>query len=838
MEGTAILVAVIVVVLTNTINDYQRESQFKKLNAHHDETQTIKVLRGGRLRQLAVRQLCVGDIVDLEPGNVVPCDGLYLHGHGLACDESSATGESNTIKKQVNGDCFILSGSRVLLGVGRMVVIAVGAHSFFGQTMLLTMTVDPQKTDLTPLQQKLNVLADQIAWFGFGAAVVIFCVLLAKFFLLTPSAPGSSTTVASFVISTAIEAITIIVVAVPEGLPMAVTLALAYATTQMLKENNLVRVLAACETMGNATTICSDKTGTLTRNKMTVVQGTFGDASFNIDGNDDDENDGLQQPPTLPPLPLSTKVKKLIKEGVAINSTAYMDDQQGQYVGSNTECALLDMVDQWSSGLASVEEWRHNAVVEQVYPFSSQDKSMAVVIQIPSNNNSSKPSYRLHIKGAPEAILERCTASIDDHGAILALDHSFWDKLIKTFAQQGLRTLALAYRDLTDLSCPRFEGLVLLGVVGIRDPLRPGVVDSVQAFRRAGVTVRMITGDNIYTAKAIATAAGILTTDGLAITGDEFRHMSSATQRATVGDIQVLARSTPHDKMTVVARLQETDQIVGMTGDGTNDGPALKLANIGFSMNLAGSEVAKEASDIILLDDNFNSILKALLWGRSINDGIRKFLTFQLTVNVAAVALALISAVASTRSESILGAVQLLWINLIMDTLAALALATEPPNDTLLDRPPIPKSDPVITGVMAYRILTQALFQVIVTLLVMYKSPEWFGLATDDYLVVRTLVFNTFVFLQFFNAINCRRVHDATTFNVFDHLARDWLFLGIQTAIALGQVLIVLFAGKAFKTTRLSLTQWLVTLSIGFGSIPVGWLFTLLARISVASSTS
>jgi Ca2+-transporting ATPase len=766
----------------------------------------------------------VGDIVDLEPGNVVPCDGLYLHGHGLACDESSATGESNTIKKQVNGDCFILSGSRVLLGVGRMVVIAVGVHSFFGQTMLLTMSADPQKPDLTPLQQKLNVLADQIAWFGISAAGVIFCVLLAKFFWFAPSAP--STTVAEFIIGSAIEAITIIVVAVPEGLPMAVTLALAYATTQMLKENNLVRVLAACETMGNATTICSDKTGTLTRNKMTVVQGTFAGASFNIDGNDDDDDDG---PPTLSPLPLSTKVRQLIKEGVAINSTAYLDDQQGQYVGSNTECALLDMVDQWHSGLASVDEWRRTAVVEQVYPFSSQEKSMAVVIRLPSN------AYRLHIKGAPEAILEHCTDSVDEHGALVALDHSFWTNLIKTFAQQGLRTLALAYRDLDDLSGARFESLVLLGVVGIRDPLRPGVVDSVQAFRRAGVAVCMITGDNIYTAKAIATAAGILTTDGLALTGCEFRHMDDATQRATVGHLQVLARSTPHDKMTMVARLQETDEIVGMTGDGTNDGPALKLANIGFSMNVAGSEVAKEASDIILLDDNFNSILKALLWGRSINDGIRKFLTFQLTVNVAAVALALLSAVVSARSESILGAVQLLWINLIMDTLAALALATEPPNDTLLDRPPIPKSDPVITRTMAYRILTQALFQVVVTLLVMYKSPIWFALDSDtDYLVVRTLVFNTFVFLQFFNAINCRRVHDATTLNVFDHLARDWRFLGIQTAIALGQVLIVLFAGKPFKTTRLSPSQWLVSLSIGFASIPMGWLFTLLARIAIA----
>ncbi|ORZ17688.1 hypothetical protein BCR42DRAFT_450257 [Absidia repens] len=920
IEGTAILIAVIVVVLTNAINDYQRESQFKKLNAKHHQNQFIKVLRGGRVQRLHVQKICVGDIVDLVPGDVVPFDGIYLHGYDLACDESSLTGESNTVKKQtydnslVAGmaetdeslalqDCFILSGSRVLLGVGRVVVVAVGVNSFFGKTMVMTMTLNQcHQQELTPLQQKLDVLADQIAWFGLISAFLIFVILSAKFFIMAwwfdHSLPAG-TTIAYFIISTVIEAITIIVVAVPEGLPMAVTLALAFATTQMLKDNNLVRVLAACETMGNATTVCTDKTGTLTKNKMTVVECTFGETSFKINAptrfDDEDDNDNTNNSNNNNDddeissstmlhhklYPFSDYVRKLIKEGVAINSTAYkcMDDQgRWQYTGSKTECALLEMVEQWQD-ITSVDSWRQDTIVDKIYPFSSQNKSMTSIIRLTSisvgnsssaatvtsslssstttahNATTDQPNsvYRLHTKGAPEALLEHCTRYMDEQGQVHLMEHEnyvMWDQIIRTYAQQALRTMALAYQDLTTdayedfisknvematETTPPLQDLILLGVVGIRDPLRSGVVESVAAFRRAGVSVRMITGDNIYTAKAIATSAGILTEGGMALIGPEFRTMSEDLQRQVVPQMQVLARSSPHDKMTVVARLQELDQVVAMTGDGTNDGPALKLANIGFSMNLAGSEVAKEASDIILMDDNFNSILKALLWGRAVNDGIRKFLTFQLTVNVAAVVLTLVSAIASEQSESILGAVQLLWINLIMDTLAALALATEPPTDALLDQAPIKKTEPVIDGGMAYRILSQGIFQVCITLAVMHYSPFWFGLDphqqnNHDYLMVRSMVFNTFVFLQFFNGFNCRRIH-GTTLNVFEHLNRDWLFLAIQALIAIGQVCIITFGGSALKTSPLTPLQWVITVGIGFCSLPVGWLFTSIARI-------
>ncbi|KAG1095070.1 hypothetical protein G6F42_018623 [Rhizopus arrhizus] len=360
------------------------------------------------------------------------------------------------------------------------------------------------------------------------------------------------------------------------------------------------------------------------------------------------------------------------------------------------------------------------------------------------------------------------------------------------------------------------------------DPLRPGVVESVSAFRQAGVFVRMITGDNLNTAKAIARNAGILTKGGVAMTGPELRAMSVEEQRKVIPRLQVLARSSPTDKTIVVTRLQEQDQVVGMTGDGTNDGPALKLADVGFSMGIAGTEVAKEASDIILMDDNFNSILKALMWGRAVNDGVRKFLTFQLTVNIAAVVLSFISAIGSENAESILSAVQLLWVNLIMDTLAALALATEPPTEDLLHRKPISKYAHLINYRMAKMILGQAIFQIIINLIAIYLGPRIFHLGdtTYDQEVLRTLVFNIFVFLQVFNEINCRRID--TSINVFKDIFDNWIFIAVQVVVVLGQWLIVTFGGIAFKTVPLTGHQWIVTILIGALSIPVGTIIRLI----------
>ncbi|KAG0166825.1 hypothetical protein DFQ28_006855 [Apophysomyces sp. BC1034] len=829
VEGTAILVAVLAVIFTNAINDYQKEAQFKKLNAKKED-RVVKVLRAGKEQQISVYDLNVGDIIDLEPGDIIPVDGLFLKGHNVACDESSATGESDTMKKQTGdkGDCFILSGSKVLEGVGRAVVIGVGENSFFGKTM---MSMRGTETEGTPLQVKLDTLAEQIAQLGFAAAITMLLTLVIKYFVTAALAPQfpAGAEIAAAMISIVIQAITIIVVAVPEGLPMAVTMALAFATTQMLKDNNLVRVLAACETMGNATAICSDKTGTLTQNKMTVAEGTLAEEVFDTPEQAKDWASRVDK-----------KVLPLLKEAVCVNSTAFEGkDENGKidFVGSKTECALLGFTKVLGCDYETI---RHDSKTVKVFPFASKRKTMTTIVQTLESSAATKSQsdYRVHVKGASEIVLESCTHYLDSRGHVKKLTKESevkWGGVISAYANKALRTIAIAYRDisadqLSNVSNdePPLEDLVLIGIVGIMDPLRPGVVESVTAFRQAGVFVRMITGDNINTAKAIARNAGILTKGGLALTGPELREMSLEEQRKVIPRLQVLARSSPTDKTIVVTRLQEQDQVVGMTGDGTNDGPALKLADVGFSMGIAGTEVAKEASDIILMDDNFNSILKALLWGRAVNDGVRKFLTFQLTVNIAAVVLSFISAVTSENSESVLSAVQLLWVNLIMDTLAALALATEPPSDELLSRKPISKYAHLINFQMAKMILGQAIFQIAVNLCVIYLGDKMFHLSQSPYdqAVLRTMVFNVFVFLQVFNEINCRRIDSAL--NVFKNIFNNWIFLAVQVVVVLGQFMIVTFGGIAFKTVPLTPTQWLITVAIGSLSIPVGTIIRLL----------
>ncbi|KAL0075273.1 PMCA-type calcium-translocating P-type ATPase [Phycomyces blakesleeanus] len=829
VEGTAILVAVLAVVLTNAINDYQKERQFKKLNAKKED-RVVKVIRDGKELQISVYDLNVGDILMLEPGDIIPADGLYLGGHNLACDESSATGESDTMKKLTDdqGDCFILSGSKVLEGVGKMVAIAVGEQSYFGKTM---MAMRGTEAEGTPLQMKLDTLAEQIAKLGFAAAIIMLFALVIKYFIVAAMQPHfpPGQEIAAAMISIIIQAITIIVVAVPEGLPMAVTMALAFATTQMLKDNNLVRVLAACETMGNATAICSDKTGTLTQNKMTVAEGTLAEEAF-------DKPEHVKGWAGR----VDSSVVQLLTESIAVNSTAFEgkdENNRVDFVGSKTECALLGFSKILGSDYDAI---RHETNVAKVYPFASKRKTMTTIMKIQENSATShnQKEYRMYTKGASEIVLESCTSFLTSDGHVKKLDKETNVKvggLISAYADKALRTIALAYRDLSsskyeDMSDdePTLKDLVLIGIVGIMDPLRPGVVESVAAFREAGVFVRMITGDNINTAKAIARNAGILTKGGIALTGPEFREMSVEEQRKVIPRLQVLARSSPTDKTVVVTRLQEQDQVVGMTGDGTNDGPALKLADVGFSMGIAGTEVAKEASDIILMDDNFNSILKALLWGRAVNDGVRKFLTFQLTVNIAAVVLSFISAIGSDNSESILSAVQLLWVNLIMDTLAALALATEPPTQDLLQRKPISKYAHLINFRMGKMIIGQAIFQIAVNLVIMYLGLAIFHLDNDaqGQATLRTMVFNVFVFLQVFNEINCRRIDN--TLNVFKDIFNNWIFLAIQVLVILGQFLIVTFGGIAFKTVPLTPIQWLVTVAIGSLSLPVGTIIRLL----------
>ena len=671
VEGVAIIVAIVIVVFVGAANDYQKERQFIKLNKKKDD-RIVKAMRSGRWQEISVYDILVGDVVHIEPGDVIPVDGIFISGHDVQCDESSATGESDVLRKTAGDavykaieheeyashklDPFMISGAKVTEGVGTFLVTSTGINSTYGKTMM-SLQEDPQTT---PLQGKLNKLAEYIAKLGLSAGLILFVVTFIQFLIryfhrdLDNMEPQH---VAQDFLQLFITAVTIIVVAVPEGLPLAVTLALAFATTKMLRENNLVRQLRACETMGNATTICSDKTGTLTQNRMSVVAGTVGTAA-SVDGRivtplDEPHTEVAKEGSavTKPSIGSATElaqqlpeaVKVRLREAIAINSTAFegVMDGENTFIGSKTEMALLTLARD-SLGMSSVSQERGNADVVQLLPFDSKRKFMATTISLPGNK------FRMFVTGASEIVLSRCRRTLSDalqgleETAISESDLKYLNRAITTYATNSLRTIGLSYRDFDswpptgatkDKEDPSmadieevFGDMTFLGVVGIKDPLRHGVTDAVRACQHAGVFVRMVTGDNIMTAKAIAEDCGIFTPGGLVMEGPQFRKLNRTQMSQVIPRLQVLARSSPEDKRILVKRLREMGETVAVTGDGTNDAPALKTADVGFSMGISGTEVAKEASAIILMDDNFASIVRAMMWGRAVNDSVKKFL--------------------------------------------------------------------------------------------------------------------------------------------------------------------------------------------------------------------
>ena len=852
VEGLAIEVAVVIVVLVTGLNDYRREKQFVALNARKEDRQ-VKAIRSGKSILISVFDIMVGDVLHLESGDAVPADGILINGHGIRCDESSATGESDAQKKtgglevwnRIQEDTatskldpFIISGSKVLEGVGTYLVTAVGVNSSFGKIMTSLQT----ENEDTPLQVKLARMANWIGYLGTSAAGVLFFVLLLRFLAGLPGNHASSAKKGSEFLDIFIVAVTIIVVAIPEGLPVAVTLALSFATKRMLKENNLVRHLRACETMGNATTICSDKTGTLTQNEMTVVSGIVGgqvELARNIKPKDAEQvltfSTAFER--------LSPTVKSLMLQSAVINSTAFEGEEDGRttFIGSKTETAILTLARE-QLGMGPVAEERAGVEVVQLIPFDSDRKCMGVVIKHASG------TYRLLVKGAAEILLSKATRELVDvretaleERDLTASGREQISSKIDAYASDSLRTIAMVYKDFhewppagsraldEDQSMAVFEDvfdeMTFLCLVGIQDPLRNGVSKAVRQCQDAGVVVRMVTGDNIATATAIAKQCGIKTDDGMVMEGPIFRQLSDDEMDKVLPRLQVLARSSPDDKRILVARLKHLGETVAVTGDGTNDGPALKTADVGFSMGIAGTEVAKEASAIILLDDNFSSIVSAIMWGRSVNDSVAKFLQFQITVNITAVILAFVSAVSSAEMHSVLSAVQLLWVNLIMDTFAALALATDPPTEKILDRDPVPKRAPLITTNMWKMIIGQAIYQLVVTFVLYFAGFSILGYDTRItnaplaertalsellHLQLNTIVFNTFVWMQIFNEFNNRRLDNK--FNIFEGIQRNYFFIGINAIMIGGQVMIIYVGGRAFQIKRIDGTQWAVSI--------------------------
>lgn len=845
VEGVAVIVAIAIVSIVGAGNDWQKERQFVKLN-RKKEDHHVTVIRDGITQNISVFDVQVGDLVTLEPGDILCTDGILTSGYGIKADEAALTGESANVRKtpaadvfaNLHGqapttkglDSFMISGSKILEGTGSYIVTSVGSNSFHGK-MLLSMQTDPEET---PLQEKLNAIAESIAKMGSLAALLMFIVLFIRFLAQLPNSPLTAAQKGQEFLTILITAITIVVVAVPEGLPLAVTLALAFATIRMVKDNNLVRVLKACETMGGATAICSDKTGTLTQNRMTIVAGSF-TSEFQVDP--DSKSDKKVQSAEQFASNLSSKCKDLTIQSIAANSSAFeeaVSDSGETFVGSKTETALLNFARTYL-GLGPLAAQRETYKVLRVYPFDSAKKFMATVIARPEGG------VRVLVKGAAEVMVGLCASIFDEScgtAPITSDQVEMFQDRIATYAAQSLRTIGLIYRDFPDMADwnpPKhrehamFTNMTLLGIVGIQDPLRPGVKKAVLDCQNAGVIVRMVTGDNVGTARAIAKDCGILQNNEkeVVMEGPEFRKMSETDMKKMLPSLRVLARSSPDDKKLLVRTLRDMGDTVAVTGDGTNDAPALKMADVGFSMGIAGTEVAKEASDIIIMDDNFSSIVKAIIWGRTVNDAVKKFLQFQLTVNITAVILTFVSAIAASNNESVLTAVQLLWVNLIMDTFAALALATDPPSESVLDRKPDNRKASLFSPTMWKIILGEAVYQLIVSFILHFGGPHFFSADTPEQRQqLHALVFNTFVWMQYFKMFVARRLDNKL--NMFEGIWKNWYYVGVSGVILGAQVLIMFVGGAAFSIERQTGSQWAIAILCGFGSIPVGILLRLI----------
>ncbi|XP_042239395.1 plasma membrane calcium-transporting ATPase 2-like isoform X3 [Homarus americanus] len=912
IEGVAILISVAVVVFVTAFNDYTKEKQFRGLQNRIEGEHKFTVIRGGEVQQIGVGDIVVGDICQIKYGDLLPTDGILIQSNDLKIDESSLTGESDHVRKGADSDPMVLSGTHVMEGSGRMLVTAVGVNSQAGIIFtLLGAAADEEQEEAkkrkkdkqgdgeaaavtgnshhvtansanadgdvrnnkhskdedeeevsrptggggqekSVLQAKLTKLAIQIGYAGSFIAVLTVVILIVRFCVQTFVVEGKpwSPFYANHFVKFFIIGVTVLVVAVPEGLPLAVTLSLAYSVKKMMKDNNLVRHLDACETMGNATAICSDKTGTLTTNRMTVVQSYIC-------------SEDHKTTPKYESLP--HHVAELLLYSISVNSAYTSRVLPGEnpgdlpnQVGNKTECSLLGFVLDLGKSYQAIRDEISEESFHRVYTFNSARKSMSTVI--PRDGG-----YRIYTKGASEIVMKKCSFIYGKDGKLESFSRSMQDRLVREviepMACNGLRTISVAYRDFVrgkaDINQVHIENepnwededniisnLTCLCVLGIEDPVRPEVPDAIHRCQRAGITVRMVTGDNINTARSIASKCGILKPgdNSLILEGKEFnrriRDASGKVQQHLLDKVwvtlRVLARSSPTDKYTLVkgiieSKINANREVVAVTGDGTNDGPALKMADVGFAMGIAGTDVAKEASDIILTDDNFTSIVKAVMWGRNVYDSIAKFLQFQLTVNVVAVIVAFVGACAI--NDSPLKAVQMLWVNLIMDTLASLALATEAPTPDLLHRKPYGRTKPLISRTMMKNILGQAVYMILVIFVLLFYGDRLLDIDSGRYADIRdppsqhfTIIFNTFVMMTLFNEINARKIHGQR--NVFQGFFSNPIFYSIWLSTLASQIVIVQLGGRAFSTEALSLELWLWCILFGSGVLLWGQVVT------------
>lgn len=766
LECVGIFAAIALSVVITIITEGKSAKAFEALNKINEDT-LIKVIRNGEPQLITQKEIVVGDIIMIETGDKIVADGRLFSSNDLSVDESALTGESLPVKKDAEFVCqkstpvaeranMLYSGCFVSAGNGQMLVTGVGNDTEFGQ---IAQELSSIEKTTTPLQEKLDKLGKQITVLGASAAAIVFAIEVLQFVM---NGQLNLDTVSDAFITS----IVLIVAAVPEGLPTIVAVSLALNIIKMSKENALVKKMIACETIGCVNIICSDKTGTLTENRMTVQKIYTGGELID---------------------PEQLKDEMLLKN-YCINSNANISEEDGSwsFIGNPTEGSLLAAA---AKADVDYQELRHAADIVRVFPFSSQNKDMSTIVR-------ENGKEILYVKGNPEKIISLCTGISEEEK-----EKNF--HLMEEFQNKAGRLLAFAHKELegqyNDEEQDEVEqGLIYDGFVVISDPLSPDVYESIRNCRSAGIEVKMLTGDNIRTARAIANELHMLDDDHIAVEAADIEKLTDEELKEALKKIQVIARSTPLVKMRVVKLLKEQGNVVAVTGDGINDAPAIKHADVGIAMGIAGTDVTKEASDMVLLDDSFSTIIKAVQWGRGIYENFKRFIQFQLTVNVSSVVVVICSILAGFSAP--FTALELLWINIIMDGPPALTLGLEPIRPDLLKHKPTRRNENIISKKMLLRIFVNGIFISVIFMLQHFKN--FLGAAPEE---EATVLFTLFVLFQLFNAFNCRELDDTP---MFKNLLKNKLMLGVFLLVLILQGIITQFGAAVFETVPLSAAMW------------------------------
>lgn len=791
LECVGVFAAIALSVVISVVMEGRSAKAFDALSKINSNV-IVKAVREGKTVKLNKDEIAVGDILILSAGDKIPADCRLVESTSLRVDESALTGESFPVKKDSEIEItdektplaeranMIYSGTFITEGHCKAIVSSVGDSTEFGKIASELTGADKSST---PLQEKLARLGKTITIMGVCAAAIVFVAQLISF-AVTKSLSFDS------IMEAFITSIVLIVAAVPEGLPTIVAVSLSINIIKLSKQNALVKKMIASETIGCISVICSDKTGTLTENKMTVK--SFYDTAWHKEANE-----------------LSSEY---LTHNICLNTTADIGDK-GEFIGNPTECAMLNFFN--ASSKKTYKEERTDHEILSAFPFSSELKHMTTI----SNVDGKIISY---VKGSPECVLKMCSISAKRKDEI--------EEAIVSAEKKAMRVIAFAHKELDSMRDYSEENehnkleseMVYDGVVAIADPIRADVYDAVKSCQSAGVGVKILTGDNIVTASAIADELHLLDNGGIAVEAKEVEEMSDDELSSKLDKISVIARSTPTVKMRVVKLLKAKGEVVAVTGDGINDAPALKNADVGIAMGISGTEVSKEASDIVLVDDSFTTIVKAVEWGRNIYENFKRFISFQLTVNIASVICVFVSVLLGLDAP--FTALQLLWINIIMDGPPALTLGLEPNYSDLMSRKPTNRSENIISKEMFIKIFSTGIYMSIV-FLCQYR----FNFLAAGQNEMRTVLFTLFVLFQLFNAFNCRELHSQT---IFKHLFKNKLMLGVVSCTFVLQILIIQFAGAFFGTVPLALNMWLKIFALAFSVVVLSELVKAVIRIA------